>query len=255
MIATLLSALALAAGAGGILDLEVTPLGPPAAAGASLHPHPVAGADGSTWACWTERDGKKSTLRAARLEGARWLEPVTVAAGKGWFVNWADFPSMAVTSKGVLAAHWLERLGEGTYAYGVRVRCSDDGAKTWGEPFWLHDDRSASEHGFASLVPVGPDRFAAVWLDGRSMIGGGSMTLRARGFDASGKRSPEQVLDGRVCECCCTALSGAGEGLVVLYRDRSADDVRDIGVVRLTGDGETWSRPARLHDDGWRMPG
>ena len=38
------------------------------------------------------------------------------------FVNWADFPSLVVLDGGRLAAHWLQRNGSGTYAYGVRIR-------------------------------------------------------------------------------------------------------------------------------------
>jgi hypothetical protein len=38
---------------------------------------------------------------------------------------------------------------------------------------------------------------------------------------------------------------------VVAYRDRSGDEVRDVSVVRF--DGERWSEPRPLHDDGWKI--
>ncbi|MFB6247230.1 MAG: hypothetical protein ABEL97_01515 [Salinibacter sp.] len=43
-----------------------------------------------------------------------------------------------------------------------------------------------------------------------------------------------------------------GEALVA-YRDRSADEVRDIALVRY--DGTQWSDPTRLHADGWQIEG
>jgi hypothetical protein len=40
---------------------------------------------------------------------------------------------------------------------------------------------------------------------------------------------------------------------VVAYRDRSPDEVRDIYVVRSEGD--RWSQPAPVHEDGWKING
>ena len=39
----------------------------------------------------------------------------------------------------------------------------------------------------------------------------------------------------------------------VAYRNRSADEVRDIYVSRFTGDA--WTVPAPVHDDGWKIDG
>jgi hypothetical protein len=40
---------------------------------------------------------------------------------------------------------------------------------------------------------------------------------------------------------------------VVVFRDRSDQEVRDISIVRRTAAG--WSQPARVHADGWEIPG
>jgi hypothetical protein len=70
---------------------------------------------------------------------------------------------------------------------------------------------------------------------------------------AGGAVSAEEVLDERVCECCQTGVAMAAGGPVVVYRDRSPEEVRDMAVVRRAGGG--WSAPAPLHADGWRIPG
>ena len=54
-------------------------------------------------------------------QGGAWSAPETVAAGKDWFVNWADFPSVAVLPDGALFAHWLRKSGPANHAYDVRV--------------------------------------------------------------------------------------------------------------------------------------
>jgi hypothetical protein len=153
--------------------------------------------------------------------------------------------------KNRLAAHWLEKAGKGTYEYDVRVSVSNDVGKTWGEPRKLHRDDVLTEHGFVSLVPEGDDGFAAVWLDGRSMP---EMSLRFTSFAGSESEYREEVLlDGRVCECCQTAMAGTPSGFFVAYRDRSLEEIRDISYVRL--DGGKWSEPETIHADEWHLTG
>lgn len=236
-----------------------------------LYPHLSGGALGSAALTWTERrDGSGHRLRASSITNGKVDAPVTVADGEGWFVNWADVPRLALGADGRWAATWLEQLGEGTYAYGVRFALSADGGRSWGAPRWLHSDRSATEHGFASLAPLPGGRFAAVWLDGRQMASGqhgdpdphgghgaGDMALFCAVIEADGEVSGETRLDERVCECCPTALVRLDDGtLVVAYRDRGPDELRDIAIVRGRADEPAaWSTPRAVHADGWRMPG
>lgn len=227
---------------------------PPPSDGPASWPSIARGEDGRTRITWIERLGaRRAAVRLATLDGERWTGAATVAESDDLFVNWADFPSVAAGQDGTVAVHWPEKLEAGTYAYGVRVACSRDGGRTWSEPFWLHDDTSANEHGFASLVPWGGG-FAAVWLDARPSDRPGDMALRARTIDAEGRRGGEIVLDPRVCECCCTAAAAAGGALLAVYRDRSDDEVRDLSIARAFGP-EPAAAPRALHADGWENPG
>lgn len=232
---------------------------PPSAAGA-MAPWLAPDGDGA-WLSWLEpaADGASADgdggggghrLRVARFDGSAWGPARTVHQCDEMFVNWADTPSVAVEPEGELIVHWLEKLGEGPYAYGVRLARSADGGASWRELGWLHDDRSETEHGFVSLVPDADGTFA-VWLDGRAMADGGAMSLRAGKLD----RAPlaGDRLDERVCECCSTAAVATSDGVVVAYRDRSDDEIRDIWTVR--GDASGWGAPHALSDDGWRIPG
>lgn len=218
----------------------------------SAQPNLARSADGHAYLSWIETADGEHALRFARLDGDRFAKPRTIAKGRDWFVNWADVPSMAVGPKGTMAAQWLRRLGKGTYAYGVRVRCSTDGGDSWGPAFWLHRDRSPVEHGFVSLLPESEARFLAVWLDARDQKTTGDMALRSVAFGADGERDAERVLDDRVCECCPTAIASTGDIDVVAYRDRSADDVRDIRIVRR--EGGTWTSPEVCRADEWMTP-
>ena len=267
----LLCAAALACLGGGRAAAQVRELASPAGGG-SGQPNLTADPSGRVYLSWVERLEKgRFALRFAAREGAGWSEPRTVAEGANWFVNWADFPSLVALPDGSLAAHWLVKSGAGTYAYDVHISRSFDGGRTWGRPFVPHRDGTQTEHGFVSMFPASDGRLAAVWLDGREMKTGegghdakdssgehgqGNMTLRYATFARDGQGSrvgDEALLDARVCECCQTSAAVTSEGPVVVYRDRSDKEIRDISVVRLRGG--RWTEPATVHADNWRLDG
>lgn len=203
---------------------------------------------------------KLSRLRVVRYDGAQGFgEPRTVVERDDFFVNWADFPSVIEVSSGEWVAHWLQRGSNGGYDYEVRIATSPDRGESWGDPSVLHEDRSPTEHGFVTTWSDGEGGWSAVWLDGRKFADGAhgpatqEMTLRTRSKSASAEVvGPEQQLDGRICDCCQTDVALTDRGPVIVYRDRSPDEVRDIHVVRWD---EGWTDPEPVHRDGWVIPG
>lgn len=247
------------------LDFGVEPLASPAPPGA-VFPHVAESPDGGAVLSWTEpRPGGGHAVRMAVLGGGEWSEPRTVATGDRFFVNWADFPSLHVLGDGSMAAHWLDRSADGRYDYDVRVAVSRDQGITWSQPITLHRDGIPAEHGFVSFFPQ-DGGFGAVWLDGRKV--GAAAQAEARGEEGPPREmtlhytvvgtdgthaADEVMLDGRICDCCQTAAAVTDQGPVILYRDRSEAEIRDISVVRRV-DG-VWTDPAPLHRDGWEIPG
>ncbi|MES1243751.1 MAG: sialidase family protein [Acidobacteriota bacterium] len=247
LLALPVAALLTAAGPGGLTSLD-----PPAGPG-SMAPNLVStGKD--ILLTWLEPEGDGHRLRFSRLSEGKWSPPATVASGSNFFANWADLPGAAQAPDGSLVAHWLAKTGDDTYAYGIFLARSTDGGATWKPAGLLHDDRVAAEHGFVSWIPDGKT-LRAVWLDGRETAKGGAMTLRSAVFGGGEDRKPRsaELLDDRVCDCCQTDAAVAADGPVVAYRDRTADEVRDIHVKRRTAKG--WSPPVRVGADGWKLPG
>ncbi|MFA5907827.1 MAG: sialidase family protein [Vicinamibacterales bacterium] len=209
---------------------------------------------------WIERAGELATLKFAERTASGWTEARTVASGRDWFVNWADVPSVMRLPSGTLVAHWLQKSGADTYAYDVRLSYSKDEGKTWSASFIPHHDGTRTEHGFASLFPLG-DGLGAVWLDGRNMKSaaghdehggdGGVMTVHFARFDRDWKQVEESAVDARVCECCPTAVTVTSEGVIAAFRDRSPNEIRDIYTSRLVNGN--WSEPAAVHADGWNI--
>jgi hypothetical protein len=209
--------------------------------------------DGRAILSWLEREDDRATLKFADRTASGWSEPRTVASGSDWFVNWADVPSVVRLPEGVLAAHWLQKNATDTYAYDVRLSFSKDEGRTWSAPTTPHHDGTANEHGFATLFAAPGGGLGLVWLDGRAMQGegNGAMTLRSALFAADGTQRSESLVDERVCDCCPTAAVTTADGIVTAYRDRGDQEVRDIFVSRFA-DG-AWTKPAAVHDDGWRI--
>ena len=232
--------------------------------GDSREPELTPTQNGNVIMSWVERlSEKRYALRAAVLESNGWSEARTVAEGDNWFVNWADFPSVIALNDGTLAAHWLVKSGAGTYAYDVNISTSKDGGRSWTKPIIPHRDQTQTEHGFVSLIPLSDGRLGAIWLDGRNMQNmketdehapaPESMTLRYATIDANGILVDETQLDERVCECCQTSAAVTSEGPIVVYRDRSATEVRDIYVVRQVNG--SWTSPQPVYADNWQING
>jgi hypothetical protein len=234
----------------------------PAGAG-SGEPNLSVAADGRVLLSWIESAGPdRHALRFATLDGAAWAAPRTIAEGSGWFVNWADFPAVASLPDGTLFAHWLAKSGPSTYAYDVRMVASRDGGQTWSSFVTPHRDGTKTEHGFVSLAPSDAGAMGVVWLDGRKTAGashgdhggtGAEMALMHTTVDAAGNLAAETVLDPRVCDCCQTDTVRARDAVVVVYRDRSETEVRDMAVVRFAGG--SWAAPRPLAGDGWTING
>jgi hypothetical protein len=234
----------------------------PAPAG-SAQPYLTTDKGGRIWLSWLEpRQSGGHRFQLASFRNGQWSAPVTIAEGANFMANWADVPSIFVTSTGTIAAHWLERgVGRGTYDYGVRVSTSTDDGRTWTQAVTPHKDNTPTEHGFVSFFEGPRGRPGLVWLDGRASAGhssgghGGAMALRAAvlGGGAAREEIEEIVIDDRVCDCCPTSAASTSDGVIVVYRDRSDREIRDISTVRFAGG--VWSKPVAVHGDGWQING
>jgi len=209
---------------------------------------------------WLENTSSQTALKFAERTATGWSEARLVAFGDDFFANYADIPSVIRLADRTLVAHWMQMNGGSASSYDLRLSRSTDEGRTWSPPFSPHHDGTRTEHGFASLFDTGGG-LGLIWLDGRAMKPGatpndegtGDMGLRAAHFDRTWKQLSEQAVDGRVCECCPTAVAVTTDGPILAYRNRSADEVRDIYVSRFTGDA--WTVPAQVHDDGWKIDG
>ncbi len=204
---------------------------------------------------WVERDGPVTMLKFAERTASGWTAPVTAASGTGWFVSYADPPSVMRLSNGTLVAQYQQRTHRFTESMNLQLSYSTDNGSRWSPPFMPHHDGTISQHAFAAPFELPGNGLGLVWLDGRATMietedpAGGAMGLRYAAFDANWRQVADQPVDGRVCECCSMAAAATADGMLLAFRDRAADEARDISVSRL--ENGAWSAVTPVHADGW----
>jgi len=228
----------------------------------AILPH-LTSSGGQLYLSWvdtlTDTDSK---LLYTRLQENKWLPPTLLTSGANWFVNWADYP-MVAAHNGKLLSHYLVRSSNNKMAYDIKFSMSDGTGGQSGKYQTLHNDHTATEHGFVSMIPYRDSSFLVAWLDGRNMVSEGhdhtnghhtgAMSVRAAEITSSGEIKDEHILDDSACTCCQTTASLTSNGPVVLYRDCTADNIRDIVIVRKVAD--KWTKPIPIHRDNWFIQG
>ena len=223
-------------------------------------PYLITGKDGNLYMSWVEkRDSIWVDFNYSFLKNDEWTEPEIIASGSDWFVNWADYPMLAVDKEGNKIAHYLAKSSSGTYSYDVNVVIKPKDSSNWSTPVIPHADGTPTEHGFVTMIPNNDDTFLLAWLDGRNTESNhghdhaGAMTLRSAVMDLKGELSEQTELDARVCDCCHTTGTQTPEGVILAYRDRSLDEIRDIGFIHKKN--SAWSKPQFVSSDAWEIKG
>jgi hypothetical protein len=226
----------------------------------SRYPYVAATREGGLLMSWFEKtDSVNWALNWSEFSDKKWTEAKAITTGKNYFVNWADFPSIYHFSGDTILAHWLQKTGEGSYDYDIKVSISNDRGGEWSEPKTPHRDGVKGEHGFVSFFRDISNDIGLVWLDGRNMVAGddghgyGTMNLYQSGFTSTGAMKWEMKIDDSVCECCPTSSKRTENSILIAYRDRSEDEIRNINIVRYA-DG-FWHDPYAVNDDGWKIAG
>jgi len=199
-------------------------------------------------------DTNTNIIRLAQRHYGHWLKPISITdTGRPLLVNWADVPEAISVRPGEIVAAWPERFTDQNGAprpgYGLLFARSHDAGRTWDTPMYLHNHRDGPEYGFVSLVAT-PSEIVAYWLDGRNSKShdGGQMQLRSATIGSEGPPTARHQIDPRVCDCCQTSAAHTPGGPVVVYRDRSEGEIRDIQIASAAE-----SQP--VHRDHWTFAG
>ncbi len=141
----------------------------------------------------------------------------------------------------------------------------------WSPAITLNDDGLPVSHSFHNMG-VGPDGTIYVaWLDGRDKqtkqpqqggahashqrSEGTSSVYLARSIDG-GKTFEKNVrVATDICPCCRVSIRFVKEKVVIAWRRVEPGDICDIYVANSSDKGQTWSQPALVARDGWKISG
>jgi len=262
-----------------------------AEAGASNPTVAVDPRTGTAYVAWVGAQSSGADVYLARIERGEAMPPVRVNDIPGDAAPHEQAPAqVAVAPNGDVLVLWQNNRpieGRRFPASDLRLARSTDGGRTFEPAVTVNDDAGGlpSSHTFHDIA-VAPDGTVYVsWIDSRerdrvrAALGiadegghgghGGhaaadgdapempSSDVRvARSTDGGRTFEPGIVVARDVCPCCRTSLAVTPDGAVLVAWRRVFDgDVRDIVVARSTDGGRTFSLPARVHDDGWVIPG
>jgi len=215
--------------------------------------------DGSLSLSWiSSYNEDNASLNLSQFKDGKWTKPLTIANGSDWFVNWADFPAHAISGDLILT-NYLKKSDSGTYNYDIILNLQKLSGEKIKEDFILNNDSIKAEHGFVSIITNENQGFYITWLDGRNTtekeLDGfhKPMTIRFAEITVLGEVVNETELDSSTCDCCQTSIAASENGPIVVYRDRSKEEVRDIYFTRRIDD--VWESPSSVHQDGWIING
>lgn len=185
--------------------------------------------------------------------------------------NWADFATLVVGTDGALTAQWFQKSAPDAGGYDGWFSRSEDAGVTWRKPARLG-------HEFVALAPLSQGRTLAVWLESTRTSAphsaphpkrdpnaprpakdpnayyAPSMKLLARLLSPAGTSLGDWTVDPDVCTCCQNTVAILpGDRVFVGYRGHTPTEIRDNLHTTFDLATASWSKPATLRDDGWKV--
>ncbi|MEY2622015.1 MAG: hypothetical protein RIT26_1835 [Pseudomonadota bacterium] len=224
---------------------------PSLAIGAAFSP------EGRLWVAGINAQGRLFVQHTAFPGTPNWSEPKVLDTGDDEIAAEGESrPKIAFGPKGWTVITYTQPLPK-PYTGHIRMLRSDDGGRTFGRPFTVHDDRQIITHRFESVAFDGQGRLVTVWVDKRDQVKApgqpyaGAAIYRKISDDGGKTFEPDQKLADHSCECCRIALAQNAQGqLFGLWRHVFPQQIRDHAFAALTAPAPQLQRASF---DEWRI--
>ena len=101
---------------------------------------------------------------------AQWSDPQVLSTGTDEIAaDGENRPKIAFGPSGWAVITYTQPLPK-PYTGNIRMMRSEDGGKTFGQPFTVHDDRQIITHRFESVAFDGQGQLFTVWVDKRDQV-------------------------------------------------------------------------------------
>jgi hypothetical protein len=229
--------------------------------------------DGSFYVAWVNHEpNNRGDVMIGRFDpGKTPAAPVRVNPEPGSATAWrGDQPSVAVGKNGAVYVVWTARVeSNGKKGTDLYLSVSSDVGQTFGTPVKINDDKVPGAHGMHSLGVADDGRIYVSWLDERN-VQAPKPSTKADGHHMESNRelfiadstdggrtfSRNRKVASDACPCCKTALAVAPDGaLYISWRHVLPGNYRHIAVTSSSDAGATFSKPAIVSDDKWKLHG
>jgi len=197
---------------------------------------------------WVDISSPVKKLKFSRFIDNQWSKPQIVQQGTNWFINYADYASITALDDSHYVASWLEHTGRRWIDYRFLVSQSFDAGKSWSKPSSPIANNIKGQNGFLS-VQINGSNPLFVWI---SSIGK-DYAVQSASLNSKGEWLNLETVDTSSCSCCHTDMSRFGDQILMVYRDRTQDEIRDISLASLKND--QWKEQSIIENDGWKING
>lgn len=217
--------------------------------------------DGALWVIGMDEQARLM-LMSSRDLGRTWSAPQYPDIGADRVASDGESrPKLAFGPQGWVVAAWTQPLAR-PYTGEIRMIRSDDGGRSFGAPFTVHQDRQVITHRFESVQFDARGRLHVAWIDKRDgeqarregRAWRGAAVYRTLSTDGGRSFGPDTLLAAHSCECCRIALAPSPSGgLVALWRHVFEPNVRDHAFASLDDLGAPLRQPMRATHDEWSL--
>jgi hypothetical protein len=164
-------------------------------------------------------------------------------------------PRLAVAAGGPVYVSWSSGKAkpEGTlFASDLQLSRSLDGARTFGPPLRVNEDRPIS-HSFDGLAVAADGTVLLTWIDGHEGRKDPA-TWVARVAEQGTRVEGIRKVGDDTCVCCrVDAATGAGHMVALTWRRVFPGDIRDMVLAVSRDGGRTFGDPTLVSADHWKI--
>lgn len=220
--------------------------------GASFSP------DGRLWVVGLDSTGKLFTQHTAFPGPVSFSPPRRLETGNDEIsADGENRPKIAWGPNGWVVISYTQPLSK-PYTGNIRMLRSEDGGKTFGLPFTVHDDRQLITHRFESIAFDGQGQLFTLWVDkrdqppkGSGVEYSGAAIYRKVSKDGGRTFGADQKLADHSCECCRIAIAADPQGqLYGVWRHVFGKQIRDHAFANLASPSNQLTRASW---DGWEI--
>lgn len=212
---------------------------------------------------WTEViDTSKTSIlkyKVFDVKKQQFGKEVIVASSKGLQSHHESMPKVARAADGILYAvfRFTTPNSKRRFAGSIYYSVSKDNGVTWSKKKKLVDDEESQSQSFYDLTLLPDGELGISWLDSRKLEKDkDGSTLYFAKTNPSFGFVDEKPIAGSTCQCCRTDIYvDLNDKVHVAFRNISNGSIRDMYQVISKDNGISFSQPAPLGSDNWKIDG